>query len=85
MAGRNKKFLDFWLFSQTVAYWCMHGEPDNLESLHNKKQSRHYRKATPEYIELLLKTVDKTKISAMNLVDGRQRLATYLAEKLGLS
>ena len=32
---------------RTVAYWCMHGEPDNLESLHNKREKEHYRKATP--------------------------------------
>ena len=25
---------------RTVAYWCMHGDPDKLESLHNKRSSR---------------------------------------------
>ena len=38
---------------RTVAYWCMHGDPDNLESLHNKREYKHYRKATYEYVELL--------------------------------
>ncbi len=37
----------------------MHGEPDNLESLHNKREYEHYRKATPEYIEMLLTIIDK--------------------------
>lgn len=23
--------------SRTVAYWCVHGDPDKLESLHNKR------------------------------------------------
>ncbi len=32
----------------------MHGDPDNLETLHNKREYEHYRKATAEYIELLL-------------------------------
>lgn len=27
---------------RTVAYWCMHGDPDNLESLHNKREYEHY-------------------------------------------
>ena len=44
---------------RTVAYWCMNGDPDKLETLHNKREYEHYRKATPEYIELLLKTVER--------------------------
>lgn len=31
---------------RTVAYWCMHGDPDNLETLHNKREYEHNRKAT---------------------------------------
>jgi len=71
---------------RTVAYWCMHGDPDNLETLHNKRESEHYRKATPEYIELLLKTID-TKPSSFGYEFGRwtaERLATYLTEKTGI-
>ena len=64
----------------------MHGEPDNLESLHNKREYEHYRKATPEYIELLLKTVDQEP-STLGYEFGRwtaERLATYLTEKTGI-
>ncbi len=64
----------------------MHGEPDNLESLHNKREYEHYRKATPEYIELLLKTVD-TEPSDLGYEFGRwtaERLATYLSEQTGI-
>jgi transposase len=71
---------------RTVAYWCMHGEPDNLESLHNKREKEHYRKATPEYIKELLETVDKEP-SELGYVFGRwtaERLATYLKEKTGI-
>lgn len=65
---------------RTVAYWCMHGNPDNLSSLHNKRDYEHYRKATTEYIELLLKTVEQ-KPSDLGYEFGRwtaERLATYL-------
>jgi len=59
---------------------------DNLESLHNKRESEHYRKATPEYIELLLKTVEQ-ELSALGYEFGRwtgERLATYLLEPTGI-
>ncbi len=64
----------------------MHGEPDNLESLHNKREYEHYRKATPEDIELLLKTVER---SPSNLgyefgIWTAERLATYLTEQAGI-
>src|SRR4028118_2155762 len=71
---------------RTVAYWCMHGDPDNLESLHNKREYEHYRKATPEYIELLLKTVEQSP-SDLGYEFGRwtaERLATYLTEQTGI-
>lgn len=44
--------------SRTVAYWCMHGDPDNLKTLHNQREYEHYRKATPEYIRPLAKVPD---------------------------
>ncbi len=43
---------------RTVAYWCVHGNPDNLDSLKDKRQQGNYRKATEEYIDLLLKVVE---------------------------
>ena len=69
-----------------VAYWCMNGDPDNLESLHNKRDYEHYRKATAEYIELLLKTVSQEP-SSLGYAFGRwtaERLATYLTEQTGI-
>ncbi len=71
---------------RTVAYWCQHGDPDNLESLHNKREQEHDRKATPEYVQHLLKTVDKQP-SELGYEFGRwtaERLATYLAERTGI-
>jgi transposase len=64
----------------------MHGDPDNLETLHNQREYKHYRKATPEYIELLLKTVDREP-SDFGYQFGRwtaERLATYLTEQTGI-
>lgn len=71
---------------RTVAYWCKHGDPDKLESLHNKREQEHYRKATPEYVELLLKTVD-IEPAQLGYEFGRwtaERLATYLAQETGI-
>ncbi len=64
----------------------MHGDPENLESLHNKREYEHYRKATTEYIELLLKTVEQTP-SDLGYEFGRwraKRLATYLTLATGI-
>jgi len=64
----------------------MHGDPDSLDTLHNKREHEHYRKATPEYIDLLLETVDK-KPSELGYEFGRwtaERLATYLTQKTGI-
>ena len=69
-----------------VAYWCMHGDPDNLDTLHNKREYEHYRKATTEYIDLLLKTVGQAP-SDLGYEFGRwtaERLATYLTEQTGI-
>ncbi len=64
----------------------MHADPDKLESLHNKREYEHYRKATTEYIELLLKTVERTP-SDLGYEFGKwtaERLATYLTEVTGI-
>jgi len=63
----------------------MHGDPDNLESLHNKREQESYRKATHEYIQMLLETVDKDPKSWVTLVDGRERLATIWLNRQELS
>ncbi|PSB30640.1 IS630 family transposase [Chlorogloea sp. CCALA 695] len=86
--GRTQKEISRFLgcSPRTVAYWCMHGDPDNLESLHNKREYEHYRKATSEYIELLLKTVEQSP-SDLGYEFGRwtaERLATYLTMATGL-
>jgi transposase len=68
---------------RTVAYWCVHGNPDNLDSLRDKRQQGNYRKATEEYIELLLEVAEKAP-SELGYEFGRwtaERLSTYLLEQ----
>ena len=68
---------------RTVAHWCVHGDPDNLESLKDKRQQGNYRKATEQYIELLLETVEKLP-KGLGYEFGRwtgERLSTYLEQQ----
>ena len=69
-----------------VAYWCVHGDPEKLNSLKDKRMEGNYKKATDEYIALLLKTVDHDP-SELGYEFGRwtaQRLATYLEAQTGI-
>ena len=78
------KFLGYG--TKKVSYWCVHGEPDNLESLRDKRMEGNNRKATPEYIEMLLEIVEKEP-QELGYEFGRwtaDRLATYLEEKTGI-
>ncbi len=43
---------------RTVAYWCVHGDADNLDSLRDRTEQGNYRKATEEYIALLLEVAE---------------------------
>jgi len=71
---------------RSVAYWCVHGDPDNLESLKDDRRKGNRQKATNEYIELLMEVLDKEP-SELGYEFGRwttARLATYLEEKTGI-
>lgn len=70
-----------------VCYWCVHGDTDNLESLKDQKMKGNHRKATEEYVQLLLNTVDKEP-QELGYEFGRwtaNRLATYLEQETGIS
>jgi len=41
-----------------VSYWCLKGDPDNLESLINKRMKRNHKKAIDKYREILLETIE---------------------------
>ena len=69
-----------------VCYWCVHGDPDNLESLKDKRMKGNHQKATEKYIEILLETIDKEP-EELGYEFGRwtaQRLATYLEDITGI-
>ncbi len=71
---------------RSVAYWCVHGDPENLDSLRDKREQGNYRKATEQYIELLLEVVEKAP-SELGYEFGRWttgRLSTYLLEQTGI-
>ena len=70
----------------TVAYWSVHGDPDNLESFLDKRSPGNFRKVTPEYEKILIDTIDKAP-EEYGYEFWRwtaARLATYLEEVTGI-
>jgi transposase len=64
----------------TVAYWSVHGDPDNLDSFLDKRSPGNFRKVTPESEKILLETIEKSP-EEYGYDFGRcpaARLATYL-------
>ena len=41
-----------------LSYWCLKGDPDNLESLIDESLKGNHKKATDKYIEILLETIE---------------------------
>ena len=71
---------------RTVAYWCVPGDPEDLDSLRNKREQESYRKVTPTYLKILLETIEKEP-RELGYEFGRwtgERLATYLAAQTGI-
>jgi transposase len=69
-----------------VSYWCIHGGPENIETLKDKRMKGHHKKATDKYIEILLETIEKEP-QELGCEFGRwstARLATYLEEQTGV-
>ena len=69
-----------------VSYWCLKGDPDNLESLIDERMKGNHKKATDKYIEILLETIEKDP-QKLGYNFGRwtaQRLATYLEGATGI-
>ena len=68
---------------RSVAHWCVHGNPDDLESLKDQRSKGNYRRATDDYIERLLVIVEQSP-SEFGYEFGRwstARLATHLAKE----
>ncbi len=69
-----------------VAYWCTHGDPNNLESLVDERMKGNFHKATPKYIELLIEIIDKEP-KEFGYEYGRwtaERLAKHLEQETGI-
>ena len=69
-----------------VSYWCVKGDPDNLETLIDERMKGNHKKATDKYIDILLKIIEKDP-QELGYDFGRwtaQRLATYLEESTGI-
>jgi transposase len=69
-----------------VCYWCVHGDPDNLESLKDDRMKGNHRKVTDKYIEILLETIEKAP-EELGYEFGRwtaKRLGVYLEEQTGI-
>ena len=71
---------------RTVAYWCVHGDPDNLDTMKDRREQGNYRKADEHYIQLLLKVVHKNPNNLGYDADfwTSGRLATYMAKETGI-
>jgi transposase len=71
---------------RTVSDWFIHGDPDDLESFRDGRSYGNNRKATPEYIDLLLKIVEQEP-TELGYEFGRwtaQRLSEHLAQETGV-
>lgn len=71
---------------RTVAYWAVHGNPNNLDSLQDKRRMGNQTKVTDEYIELLLEVVDKNP-EDFGYDFGRwtgKRLSEHLEKETGI-
>jgi len=71
---------------RSVAYWCCHGDPDNLEGLKDQRKKGNTRKATEKYIELLMETIEQEP-SDNGYEFGRwtaARLSEHLEKKTGI-
>ncbi|AFZ11559.1 transposase [Crinalium epipsammum PCC 9333] len=78
------EFLD--LAYPTVAYWAVHGDPDNLDSFLDGRREGNFSKVTQEYENLLLEVVEKEP-AEYGYEFGRwtaARLATYLEQATGI-
>jgi transposase len=70
----------------TVAYWAVHADPDNLDSFNDGREKGNFRKATEEYIELLLRLIEKEP-EEYGYKFGRwtaARLASHLEKETGI-
>ena len=71
---------------RTVVYWCVHGEPDNLDTLKDNRKLGNFRKADEAYIQMLMEVIEKEP-SELGYEFDRwtgERLAAHLEKKTGI-
>jgi transposase len=63
-----------------LSYWCLKGDPNNPESLIDERMKGNHKKATDNYIKILLETIEiePQKLGSDFVRWTVQRLATYL-------
>ena len=86
MTEKNIKKLVNFSILLTQQLRTVHGDPDKLDSFADERSQGNFRKVTPEYEKLLLKTIDKTP-EKYGYEFGRwtaARLATYLEQVTGI-
>lgn len=70
----------------TVAHWCVHGNPDNLDSLKDQRKQGNHQKVTDHYIQQLLQLV-QTDPHELGYDFGHwslHRLSNHLTEQTGI-
>jgi transposase len=72
---------------RTVAYWCVRGNPEDLESFKDNKIKGNARKVTDEYIEKLLETSQKNpqELGYNFRKWTGENLAVHLEQETGIS
>lgn len=72
---------------RTVAYWCVHGDPEDIESLRDKRTKGNYRKVTEEYMQMLMETIakDPREFGYSYARWSGDRLAEHLAQLTGIN
>jgi transposase len=81
---QTSEFLD--IAYPTVAYWAVHGDPDNIDSFLDGRREGNFRKVTQEYEDLLLRIIEKEP-AEYGYEFGRwtaARLATHLEQATGI-
>lgn len=70
----------------TVAYWAVHGDPANLQSLKDGREKGNFRKVTQNYEDLLLTIIEEEPLK-YGYDFGKwtaARLATHLEKETGI-
>jgi transposase len=72
---------------RTVAYWCVHGDPEDIESLRDKRTKGNYRKVTEDYMVLLMETIarDPRELGYSFPRWSGDRLAEHLTQLTGIT